>query len=99
MAERKKAAPRSELQDVIIHLPDTKELAAAKLSQDDIERLVRNVLGDQKKGEAGPHLGKVAGITIKSSGTAAKALGGASTEAEPPEGWAARAVWRKACSK
>jgi hypothetical protein len=99
MAERKKAAPRSERQDVIIHLPDTEELAAAKLSQDDIERLVRNMLGDEKKGGAGPHLGKVAGITIKGSAAVAKALGGASTEADPPPGWAARTAWRKACSK
>lgn len=96
MAEKKAAGATKgpkKTKDVVIHLPDTEELAAAKLSQAEIEKLVVDTVGGAKEPAKRARLGKVPGVTVKSGATVARAL---NLQAPTVPTWI-KTIWRRVC--
>jgi len=98
MAEKAKA-PVGEQGDVIIHLPETRELAASKLKAADLEKLVLDIVGGDQGSAKTAHFGNVPGVTLKSTASVARALqvsGG--EQPEPSLSWS-KTIWRRNCGK
>lgn len=97
MAEKKAAGRTTKTKDVVIQLPDTEELAASKLSQAEIEKMVKDIAGDKGSLKSASFRKGIPAVAVKSGARAATALA-PKTSAAPgsPNGWI-KTIWRRFC--
>ncbi len=83
--------------DMVIVLPDTDELYAAKMTPEDIERTVTSMIGDDAASKAARGAGtSVPGISVRSSARIAEAAG--LRAPGEPAAWLLT-IWRRFCFK
>lgn len=101
MAEEPAAAAKGKgpkkAKDVVIHLPDTEELAASKMSQAEIEKMVQDIAGERGSLKSARFRKGIPAVAVKSGARAARALT-TDTAAIPdfPNGWI-KTIWRRFC--
>jgi len=94
MAEKKAATKKTK--DVVIHLPDTEELAASKMSQAEIEKMVQDIAGDKGSLKSARFRKGIPAVAVKSGARAARALAAPGAAPGDPNGWI-KTIWRRFC--
>ncbi len=98
MAEKKAAggtkAPK-KTKDVVIHLPDTKELAASKMSQAEIEKMVKDIAGEKGSLKSASFRKGIPAVAVKSGARVARAFAAPGAPGDP-NGWI-KTIWRRFC--
>jgi hypothetical protein len=95
MAEQKAKEPK-KTKDVVIHLPDTEELAASKMSQAEIEKLVQDIAGEKGSLKSARFRKGVPAVAVKSGARVARAFAAPGAAPGDPNGWI-KTIWRRFC--